>query len=539
MSNIALLCVDDELTILESLRIELEDVLAEHYRIELAQDGEEALEVLADLLSENYDVPLVIADYIMPGLRGDELLQRIHALSPKTLKVMLTGQADVAGIANAINQSDLYRFIAKPWQVDDLKLTVHEAIHSYFQDQALGERTAQLEAANQELARTKVQLENYAHTLEHSEEKFHQLADNIHQVFWISTLDTSQILYASPAYEKIWGRPLEELYADSMNWANAIHSDDLDVLGQALERQTQTGEGYDLEFRITRPDGETRWIRDRSFPIRDESGAPFRMAGIADDISDRKQAEQAIRALNQQLEQQNRDLETMVTQRTKELEAFSYSVSHDLRAPLRHVQGFVNALRQRLEQRDALNDSKSAHYLQVIEKSIQRMGQLIEGLLKLSRVGRQELILRPVELQPMVQAIIDAMAPDAPDRNVEFQLGSLPVVRGDAALLQQAFTNLLSNAVKFSRDRSPATIEMGVLPDGAFFVKDNGVGFSMDYADQLFGAFQRLHSQQEFEGTGIGLSIVQRIIHRHGGEIWAESEPGKGAVFYFTLKSTL
>ena len=291
MSDIALLCIDDERTILESLRIELETALGDNYQIEMAQDADEALEVLCDLLADNYDVPLAIADYIMPGLKGDELLQHIHALSPKTRTIMLTGQADVMGVTNAINYANLYRYIAKPWQVEDLILTVREAIYSYFQEQALEERTTQLETVNQSLSQAKDELENYAHTLERSEEKFRQLAENIQQVFWISTPDTRQVLYASPAYEEIWGRSLESLYADIANWLQTIHPDDWEALGATLKRQTRTGTGYDIEYRIVRPDGAIRWIRDRSFPIRDKSGVVYRMAGIADDITQRKQAE--------------------------------------------------------------------------------------------------------------------------------------------------------------------------------------------------------------------------------------------------------
>jgi light-regulated signal transduction histidine kinase (bacteriophytochrome) len=161
------------------------------------------------------------------------------------------------------------------------------------------------------------------------------------------------------------------------------------------------------------------------------------------------------------------------------------------------------------------------------------MGLLIDGLLTLSRIGRRPMERSQVELQPLVQRAI-ALVLTQPSA-VEFQVEPLPTVLGDAALLQQVFTNLIENAVKFSRDRHPAQICIGTLPDGTLFVQDNGVGFCMDYADQLFGAFQRLHSQQEFEGTGIGLTIVQRIIHRHGGAIWAESSPSNGATFYFTL----
>ncbi len=241
----------------------------------------------------------------------------------------------------------------------------------------------------------------------------------------------------------------------------------------------------------------------------------------------------------------NETLETQVASRTAqlaaantELDSFSYSVSHDLRAPLRHVGGFVNALAQHLQRTGASADPKVTHYLKVIHDSSQKMGQLIDGLLTLSRMGRRQLEKQPVNLLTLVQTAIALAKSQIADRAIEFVVGDLPTVMGDATLLQQVFTNLLDNAVKFTRDRSPARIAVGILEDNTIFVRDNGVGFDMAYADQLFAAFQRLHSETSFEGTGIGLAIVQRIIHRHGGTIWAESQPDVGTTFYFKIDAS-
>jgi signal transduction histidine kinase len=214
---------------------------------------------------------------------------------------------------------------------------------------------------------------------------------------------------------------------------------------------------------------------------------------------------------------------------------------------LRHISGFVNALRNHLAQTSSLDDPQIAHYLQVIQDSSFKMGQLIDGLLTLSRVGRRQMAELPVDLNLIVQAALERLSESplvtgdsqSPSQPVEFVIGALPAVMGDATLLQQVFANLLENAIKFSRGRSPARVEVGTLADGTLFVRDNGVGFSMEYADQLFGAFQRLHPASEFEGTGIGLAIVQRIIHRHGGMIWAESKVGHGATFYFKFKENI
>ncbi|HEY9623580.1 MAG TPA: PAS domain S-box protein [Crinalium sp.] len=262
-------------------------------------------------------------------------------------------------------------------------------------------------------------------------------------------------------------------------------------------------------------------------PLKRADGRVYGLIGVTRDITELVEARQSLSERTLQLEATNR-----------ELESFSYSVSHDLRAPLRHISGFVNALRQRLEGHDSLNDAKVAHYLQVIETSSQKMALLIDGLLTLSRIGRRQMECKPVNLRVLVDEAIAVIQPEVQDSYpVEFIIGDLPTVNGDLTLLQQVFRNLISNAVKFSRHHPTPRVEVNSLTDQTLFVKDNGVGFQMEYADKLFGAFQRLHAQSEFEGTGIGLAIVQRIIHRHGGTIWAESQPNQGAVFYFTLKS--
>jgi light-regulated signal transduction histidine kinase (bacteriophytochrome) len=247
---------------------------------------------------------------------------------------------------------------------------------------------------------------------------------------------------------------------------------------------------------------------------------------IVRDISDRKLAEAKILETAHQLANTNRELET-----------FSYSVSHDLRAPLRHMNGFVNALQLQLQKHhQVLNDPKVAHYLQVIENSSQKMGNLIDGLLTLSRYGRRPLESKQVSIRELVDEAIEIIQSD-PHHNplVKFTIADLPIKYGDRTLLQQVFYNLISNAVKFSRNQSDPHIEIDSLPDATIRIKDNGVGFQMEYADKLFGAFQILHSQSEFEGTGIGLAIVQRIVQRHSGSVWAEGSPNQGATFFVKI----
>jgi light-regulated signal transduction histidine kinase (bacteriophytochrome) len=219
----------------------------------------------------------------------------------------------------------------------------------------------------------------------------------------------------------------------------------------------------------------------------------------------------------------------------KELEAFTYSVSHDLRAPLRHVDGFSRLL---VQEHHAELSPDALEYVMTIRESALHMGMLIDDLLNLARVGRKQLSMQVTGLNSLVDEVTSALNRENADRLIEWKVETLPFVECDPALMKQVFVNLLSNAVKFTRPRKPAVIEVGVTyQDGAraVFVRDNGVGFSMKYAHKLFGVFQRLHRSEDFEGTGVGLATVQRIIHKHRGRVWAQAELDKGATFYFTL----
>jgi len=249
----------------------------------------------------------------------------------------------------------------------------------------------------------------------------------------------------------------------------------------------------------------------------------------------RRRAERKIKELNEELNHHVRQVEAA----NKELEAFSYSVSHDLRAPLRHITGFVELLNKR--DLGSL-DEKSQHYLQVISEAAQKMGVLIDDLLSFSRMGRAEMMKTRVDVGLLAKEVAAELAAEVTERDIAWEIAPLPVVEGDYAMLRLVMVNLVANALKFTRPRPKARVEIGVITDQPdetlFYVRDNGVGFDMKYADKLFGLFQRLHSQDEFEGTGVGLANVQRIIHRHGGRIWAEGEPDGGATFWFTLPKT-
>lgn len=270
-------------------------------------------------------------------------------------------------------------------------------------------------------------------------------------------------------------------------------------------------------------------------PVIDSSNNCIGLVGSVHDITEHKRAEEEIRRLNAELEDRVVSRTAQLEAANKELEAFSYSVSHDLRAPLRHASGYVDLLVKRY--RPDLPE-KAQHYLTSIADSVHQMGMLIDELLEFSRTGRTEMHLSKLDMDRMVQEVKNSLHQDNANREIEWIIGKLPSVFCDKAMMKLVWINLLSNAVKFTRKRETAKIEVGAREEAkefAFFVRDNGVGFDMQYAQKLFGVFQRLHSVEEFEGTGIGLANVRRIISRHGGRTWAEAEPDKGATFYFTL----
>ncbi len=292
---------------------------------------------------------------------------------------------------------------------------------------------------------------------------------------------------------------------------------------------------WECDFHIRTRDGQKRWIADTSVKHRDEKSGQWVSIGIYQDITERKLAEDRIKNLNIELEQRVRERTSQLEAANKELEAFSYSVSHDLRAPLRAMISFSTILK---EDYASVLDVDGQNYLQKVILAGKRMNQLIDDLLSFSRIGYKAMNMQDVDLPSLIQAVIENLALETANRQIEWILTETGSVTADPALLQQVYVNLIGNALKYTGKIPSARIEIGCLEqDGEkiHFVRDNGAGFDMKYAEKLFGVFQRLHSDSEFHGTGIGLATVQRIIHRHGGRIWAEAEPSKGATFYFTL----
>jgi light-regulated signal transduction histidine kinase (bacteriophytochrome) len=258
-------------------------------------------------------------------------------------------------------------------------------------------------------------------------------------------------------------------------------------------------------------------------------------AELTNELRERQRAaEQSNRQITE-LEARVAELAGQLEAANKESEAFSYTVAHDLRAPLRHISGFSKILKDNYS---ASLDATAQNYLRFVCDGAKNMGRLIDDLLTMGRIGRQELVPRPTDLNSLVGGAVASLQPEYEGREIDWKIGELPSIECDSALVKQVFANLLSNAVKYTRVREKALIEVGrVTTDGAptIFVRDNGAGFDQRYAHKLFGIFQRLHAAEEFEGTGVGLATAQRIVLRHGGRIWAEAEVDKGATFFFTL----
>jgi signal transduction histidine kinase len=250
-----------------------------------------------------------------------------------------------------------------------------------------------------------------------------------------------------------------------------------------------------------------------------------------------KRAHHAILEMNAELERKVQARTLELSNANQELEAFSYSVSHDLRAPLRHMDGFANLL---LEDDSIQVNERALRFVTRITKSAKQMGVLIDELLDFSRMGRQAMLCEKLDTSALVQEVVQECMQDQPERAVQWKIHDLPQIMGDRAMMKQVWLNLVSNALKYSRGKDPAVIEIGLENregEEIFYIRDNGAGFDMKYADKLFGVFQRLHRETEFEGTGIGLANIRRIIHRHGGRTWAEGEVDKGATFYFSFPS--
>ena len=478
-------------------------ILAMKYRVETAFDGREGLDK-ALALQPN----VIVSDVMMPRLTGEQLVRAVRS-RPELAAVpivLLTARADEASLIKSL-QDGAQDYLSKPFLPEELLARVGRLIAEQQRNEASIRQ---------------------AYTL------LRTVTQEITDPVFVKDLD-GQYVMVNPAGANLFGRSIENVIGRT---AAELFPDDMAGKFDESDRKLVT-DGTTFTYEETLPiEGSLRTFLVTKAPCRDNDGQIIGVIGIARDITDRIRSEENIRRLNA-------DLEERVTQRTaelqaaiQELEAFSYSVSHDLRAPLRHIAIYSSMLENTCA--TLLTDS-GRHHLERITKSAKRMDNLIRDLLEFSRVGKADFHQRPVNMDRLVAEVLQEVREAATGRTIEWEIDPLPEALGDRAMLRQVWVNLLSNAVKYTSRRERAIIRITHGGEGGkeveFSVSDNGAGFDMQYADRLFGVFQRLHRNEDFEGTGIGLANVRRIVSRHGGRTWAEGKINEGATFYFTLPS--
>jgi PAS domain S-box-containing protein len=518
-----ILIVDDTRESLELLSSILE---TRGYRVRLATNGRLALNSVAAKLPD-----LILLDVKMPEMDGYEVCRRLKS-DPSSRKVPVMFISALGKTAKKVEgfKAGGVDYIAKPFEPEEVlaRVETHLRLHELTEhlEQKVAWRTEELHTANAQLKHELAERKHAQEALRKSEEKYRTLFENVNEGFALHEVIVDEggapfdytFLEVNPAFETMTG-----LHRDGVVGKTArellpgIENDPADWIGRygkvALTGKEIHFENYSEQI--------GKWYQVNAFSP--EAGF---FAVTFTDITERKQAEVDLHRLNVELDRRVLARTAQLEAANKELESFTYSVSHDLRAPLRHIDGFLDLLQQKL---GTDLDEQARHYMKVVSCSARRMGNLIDDLLSFSRMGRHDLSTRPVALRALTREIIRELESDTNGREIDWRLGDLPVVNGDAAMLRVVLANLIANAVKFTRPRARARIEIGCLPseknETVMFVRDNGVGFDMAYADKLFGVFQRLHRQEEFEGTGIGLANVRRVIERHHGRVWAESAP--------------
>ncbi|KAF0216073.1 MAG: response receiver sensor histidine [Geobacteraceae bacterium] len=495
-SEISILLVEDDPVAREILSIMIPRKFP-GMKIYAAKDGMTGLE-----LFKGHRPEIVITDINMPGMDGLRMADEIKSLDPDAIIIAITAYSDTHYLLNAI-ECGINHYVLKP--VD------HKKLFAIIEKCTAGIRL------ERQVRRQHDHIRKLSRAVEQSPASI------------IITDAGGAIEYVNPKFTEITGYASEEVLGRNPRiFKSGVTPPDT---YKNLWETVTAGREWRGEFLNRKKGGELYWESASISPIPDDNGIIIHFVAVKEDITARKRAEEEIEILNTNLAARAAELEAA----NRELEAFSHTVSHDLRSPLTKVSGFSQILLELCADR---LDEESRSYLRKIYEGTRLMNQLIDTILNFSRTTRSEMSREKVDLSEMAQEIGLDLRLKKPERRVTFTIAEGVKGYGDKQLLRVVMENLLGNAWKYTGKKEAAVIEFGVAEsegNPAYFVRDNGAGFDMSQADKLFGAFQRLHSAEEFEGHGIGLATVQRVIQRHGGRVWAEGEAGKGATFYFTL----
>lgn len=477
------------------------------FYVKQAATGQQGLDLARELPD------LMLLDVQLPDINGIEVCRRIKS-DPLTehIPILQVSAAftDPEHKAAAL-ESGAEGYLTFPFNSVELVAIIRALMRTKRAQMELKQRYIELEAAHKALAE--------------SEKQFRAVFDNAMDAMIIWD-DQGTFSAANPAASDLFAVPRERLIGATIE--DFLSDADREAVVNSL--RTQGPAGRRGEFELQKPNGDKRCIEYTATV----DYQPRRHLSIMRDITDRKHAEAEVRSLNAELERRVEQRTAQLQEANRELEAFSYSVSHDLRAPFRHISGFSDLLLRHLTD----SDDTTKHYVRTIAESAQYAGSLVDNLLAFSRMARSQVRWMAVDLNLMIKEVVRDVMRDAEGRTIRWSIAELPIVYADGAMIRLALRNILANGVKYTRHRPEAQIEVGVREhehEWEFFVKDNGVGFDLKYANKLFGVFQRLHRMDEFEGTGIGLASVRRIVQRHGGRVWADARIDQGATFFFTL----
>lgn len=540
------LVVDDEASVRQAL---YRDLRHDGYELLLVGSGEEARDIL-----QSEQIAVVVTDENMPGIDGIELLEWAKTVVPATVRIMFTQYYNDSEVnLPAVNRAEVFRFLCKPWEADELRKVVREAVDRFVcganvrqsearftkckeAEEKLRAANQQLQAGNQQLRITDrqrcasdQQLGMANQQLQETEERLQESERRLRLALSAADMGTWRRVPSANrdvrdgSFNAILGLEPVETTQPMEDFASRVHPEDRPAVEKAIESVARERKGYTAEFRIVRPDGEVRWLYDRGTGIYDDKGEMTYMTGAVVDITERKRAERELKRTVEDLARSNRDLEQ-----------FAYVASHDLQEPLRMVSSYSQLLARRYK--DVL-DKDANEFIDYAVDGAVRMQRLIEDLLSYSRISSRGKEPKTGETHSALGEAIANLSTAISESGAVVTNNDLPEVRTDRVQLIQVFQNLISNAIKFHGEEAPR-VHVSAERKGRewrFAVKDNGMGIDAEYRERIFTIFQRLHGKDAYPGTGMGLALCKRIVERHGGRIWVESEPGKGSTFYFAL----